>query len=105
LEKKFIFPAGSILRAGQYLVLFGGGQKPANDQILAFVDDGRIGDGLANTGDRILLHQSNGDTILNVFYTHADIDQSLHFDSGHAIPHGRLPASAPYSPGENRPFY
>jgi len=104
-EKQFAFPAGSILKSNQYLVLFGGGQRFTTQEGLAFVDDGRIGDGLANAGDRILLHHAHGDTLLSLSFSNADIDQSLHFGTDHPLPHGRLPASAPYSPAKDRPLY
>ena len=104
-QRQFSFPSGTVLKKGEYLVLFGGGQPAIKEQRLAFADDGRIGDGLTNSGDRILLYNANGDTVLSLDFSAANIDQSLHFASGNGIPHGRLPARAPYSPGAERPLY
>lgn len=104
-DKQFVFPGGTVLKKGAYLVLFGGGQSVANEKDLIFADDGRIGDGLANGGDRILLYHSAGDTVLNFSFSAANIDQSLHFESGRGIAHGRLPARTRYSPGKDRPLY
>ena len=104
-QRQFSFPSGTIFKKGEYLVLFGGGQPALKEQRLVFADDGRIGDGLTNSGDRILLYNTNGDTVLSLEFSAANIDQSLHFVSGNGIPHGRLPARAPYSPGAERPLY
>ncbi|MEM7701951.1 MAG: lamin tail domain-containing protein [Pseudomonadota bacterium] len=77
----FTFPAGTILNAGQALVLFGGGTPPgnvgnglANDSFggaLVFVDDGSIGSGLSNSGDLIELRDDNGDVVDSVGYGNA----------------------------------
>ena len=59
---RFAFPAGTVLDPGERLVLFGGG-KPAGFVAKVFVDDGKIGGGLTNSGDAVYLITSAGDTI------------------------------------------
>ena len=106
VSRRFTFPPGTVLPAGAYAALFGGG-APAVDGDFIFVDDGRIGNGLTNSGDRILLLNARGDTVAEVSYGKvAARDQSLAFLEGvrpHA--HGALPARTPYSPGAPRPVY
>ncbi len=60
---RFHFPSGTVLAAGSRLVLFGGGSPAAP---WAFVDDGRIGNGLTNSGDVITLRDAAGDTVDSV---------------------------------------
>jgi hypothetical protein len=105
-EHQFRFPAGTLLPGGQRLVLFGGGapQLPG----LVFADDGTIGDGLANGGDRLLLIGGPAaDTLLSFTYTSKpDLNQSLSCgEDGACAPHGQLPGRTPFSPGGPRPVY
>ncbi len=102
-QKQFHFPAGTILSAGQYLVLFG--TAPQSDNSLLFADDGRIGNGLTNSGDRILLIDAEGDTLISLHFANAGIDQSLYCEAETCFPHTRLPGRQLYSPGESRPQY
>jgi hypothetical protein len=56
--------AGGSLAAGAFAVVAAGrefeGDYPAFDGLLLFVGDGRIGNGLANKGDRLLLFDDQG---------------------------------------------
>ncbi len=54
LGAEFIFPGGTTIGSGEYITLFGGG-VPTGLPGQVFVDDGRIGNGLSNTGDTINL--------------------------------------------------
>jgi hypothetical protein len=65
----FIFPASTILNAGQAAVLFGGGTPTGTfGAALMFTDDGTIGNGLANGGDLVELRDSSGTLIDSVGY-------------------------------------
>ncbi len=101
--RRFTFPNGTIAAADSYVVLFGGGSP--NPQKGFFTDDGRIGNGLSNGGDTILLIDANGDTVHSYAFPPSADGQSLHLNEQQSIPHGRLPARAPYSPGRERPLY
>ncbi len=57
----FFFPAGTHMAPGAYLALFGGG-APTGFTVPVFTDDGRIGDGLSNSGDTVFLIDAHGDT-------------------------------------------
>ncbi|MCC7261916.1 MAG: lamin tail domain-containing protein [Candidatus Latescibacteria bacterium] len=105
-ERQFHFPAGSLLPRGQRLVLFGGGAAPRTEG-LAFADDGTLGDGLANAGDRLLLIGGPAaDTLLSFTYTSKpDLNQSLACEEGPCQPHGQLPGRASSSPGGPRLLY
>ena len=105
-SRRFVFPAGTALEPGAYGVLFGGGVPPALPG-WSFADDGRIGDGLTNGGDRILLITADGDTAIDLRYnSKRDIDQSLYraADGGYR-PHGDLPGRGRFSPGTGRAEY
>ncbi len=101
--RRFAFPTGTIAATGSYIVLFGGGSPETQKGV--FTDDGRIGNGLGNDGDTILLIHANGDTVLNYTFPSSIDGHSLHFDKQRPIPHGRLPARTRYSPGGQRPLY
>ncbi|MFH1569181.1 MAG: lamin tail domain-containing protein, partial [Gemmatimonadota bacterium] len=104
---RFRFPPGTVLERGQRLVLFGGGQ-PAGVPGLVFADDGRLGSGLGNRTDRLLLvAAAPPDTILDLTYDAGSIaDQSLvPLPGGRAAAHGALPGWAAWSPGRERPVY
>lgn len=63
LASWFEFPPLSILAPAGWLVLFGGGSPQGfADPALIFSDDGRIGDGLSNSGDGLFLLDADGDT-------------------------------------------
>jgi hypothetical protein len=54
---EFVFPEGTTLPALGFLTLFGGG-SPTGFSGPVFVDDGRIGNGLSNSGDAVALRRS-----------------------------------------------
>ncbi len=51
---EFAFPAGTSIAPGEFITLFGGG-APTIFPGQVFTDDGRIGNGLSNTGDTVTL--------------------------------------------------
>jgi hypothetical protein len=77
-SNRFSFPNGTLLPGHARIVLFGGG-TPAGMGSLVFVDDGKIGGGLRNSGDvLILLDSITGDTLSTVGYgSEGGKDQSL----------------------------
>ena len=60
LASLFTFPDSTKLPPGDRLLLFGGG-TPTGFSVPAFADDGRIGNGLTNSGDVLLLLNAAGD--------------------------------------------
>ena len=64
----FHFPPDALLPPDSYIVLFGGGQ-PTGFTVAVFTDDGRIGNGLTNSGDRLLLLNAKADTVLDYTFT------------------------------------
>ena len=60
-DQRFHFPTGTRISAGGRVVLFGGGSFATGASI--FSDDGRIGNGLTNGGDVVILRNAAGDTI------------------------------------------
>ena len=106
-ESQFRFPPGTIIATGQYLVLFGGG-TPTDIPAPAFADDGRIGNGLTNTGDRILLIPPTlADTAITLdFVDDGGGNRSLfRTEDDRYAPHDQLPGRSPFSPGRDRPLY
>ena len=105
-DRLFRLPIGTRLAPGQRLVLFGGGPETTTiSNALVFVDDGKIGDGLANAGDRVLALTPDGkDTLSQASFGASDGRGSWVFSS-QALPrsHNRLPYSGPYSPGVASP--
>ena len=104
---RFRFPAETILPAGAYLVLFGGG-TPSGIPGLVFVDDGRIGNGLTNGKDRLLLIAPDGpDTLIDLTYASAtNLDQSLVIQGDTSFTaHNQLPGMDLFSPGRAQPTY
>ena len=75
-EKQFVFPDESVLGPGERAVLFGGGIAPAG---LSFLDDGRIGNGLTNSGDVVLLIDPYGPDTLDIvgYGSEGGKDQSI----------------------------
>ncbi len=72
------FPSGTILLAGQPLVLFGGGTPTGlfGGAIVQTASSGEIS--LRNSGENIFLLNANGDTVIDYTYgSEASIDQSL----------------------------
>ncbi len=99
---RFRFPKGTVLRPGERAVLFGGG-RPAGLPGHVFVDDGRVGDGLSNTGDLVLLTDTEGDTISTAGFGGADGQSLVRLTEGVFAPHADWPGRGAFSPGRGRP--
>ena len=99
------FPEGTVLPPGGYLTLFGGGQ-PQGIAGQVFVDDGRIGDGLANGGDRVLLLSDDGaDTLASAGFGSGLEGVAWRRDKGDLlVAHNQLPGRGLYSPGRPTPL-
>jgi len=101
----FQFPAGTRLSPGGYLVLFGGA-TPAGFSVPVFADDGRLGDGLNNAGDTVVLLDALGDTVDVVAGSNWPARRSVvrHPEgSGDFVPHDAPPGNGePWSPGRAR---
>ncbi|MDA0748776.1 MAG: lamin tail domain-containing protein, partial [bacterium] len=99
IERLFAFPPGTLLGPGTFLTLFGGG-APSGVPGLWFVDDGRIGDGLSNAGDTVILVSPDGrDTLDVAHYTGSQKGVSLVREEGDWVLHNRLPRKDSFSPG------
>lgn len=94
----FTFPVGTWIAAGGRAVLFGGG-RVVRDLAMAFVDDGTIGNGLADGGERLLLiDPAFGDTIDAARVApQADGSASIRVEAGWVSHADRF--VGPYSPG------
>ncbi|MFA6108649.1 MAG: lamin tail domain-containing protein, partial [Candidatus Latescibacterota bacterium] len=104
---QFRFPPGTWLGPGEYLVLFGGG-SPTGIPGRCFADDGRLGNGLTNSGDQLLLlGPDQGDTLLALVFTSpSSLDRALvRSESGIFEPHDQLPGIGSFSPGRPRSCY
>ena len=101
-DTHFQFPADAAIAPGSYVVLFGGG-TPSGFTVPVYIDDGRIGNGLTNSGEKISLIDDNGTEIAIVSHDDWPDDQSLVRnppDSGAFEPHKTAsPTGAPFSPG------
>ena len=98
----FRFPPGAAIAPGSYVVLFGGG-NPSEFTVPVYTDDGRIGDGLANSGEAIYLIDKTGYLVASVSHATWPNDQSivrtsLEYDA--FAPHKTASLTqAPFSPG------
>ena len=101
LSGLFRFPQDTSLQPGQYLTLFGGGEV-RNVSGLTFVDDGRIGDGLSNSGDVIRLISPDGEyTALEIVFGASTKGVSLKRSGlGELVPHNALPYYEHFSPND-----
>ncbi|MDE2998588.1 MAG: lamin tail domain-containing protein [Gemmatimonadota bacterium] len=102
---RFRFPDGLTLESGMRAVLFGGG-NPRGISGPVFVDDGSIGNGLTNRGDRVLLVDPVADDTVAVadFQVKGDLNRSVvRFAEGVYVPHTDLPDGATISPGRPHP--
>ncbi len=73
----FVFPAGTRLGPGAYLVVFGGGE-PAPLPGPALTAGGRLGNGLPNSAGRLLLIDPAGpDTLQDLSWQDWDVDGSM----------------------------
>ena len=90
VEKLFRFPDITVLDTQAVVVLFGGGDMPVSERI--FVDDGRIGDGLANGGDTVQLLAPDGSTVVSKM-TYENARQGISFardDNGNYLLHNEI---------------
>ncbi len=102
---RFHFPDGLTLAPGMRAVLFGGG-NPQGFAGPVFVDDGSIGNGLTNKGDRVLLVDPVADDTVAVadFRVTGDLNRSVvRFAEGVYSPHADLPDGGTFSPGRPHP--
>jgi hypothetical protein len=76
------------------------------DAYFRFPDDGRIGNGLTNSGDRLLLLDAAADTVLDFTFTgKSNINQSLVRKNNQYQLHSQLPGRGLYSPGQAQTEY
>ncbi len=73
---EFVFPAGTIVPSMGFVTLFGGG-SPQGFSGLVFVDDGRIGNGLGNTGETVELKRDGILVDVLVYGAEAGNNESL----------------------------
>ena len=101
LHDYFRFPPGAVIEPGSYVVLFGGG-NPSGFTVPVYIDDGKIGDGLTNSGEAIYLIDRTGDVVGIVAHATWPGDQSIVRTSADSafVPHQTAsPTQAPFSPG------
>lgn len=68
LNNRFSFPEGASIEPSERIVIFGGGH-PQGLSGQVFTDDGKIGGGLRNSGDKVFLFNPvTGDTIAKMTY-------------------------------------
>ena len=101
-DTHFQFPADAVIEPGSYAVLFGGG-NPAGFTVPVYTDDGKIGNGLTNSGEDIRLIDDDGHEIAGVSHDEWPTKQSLvrHPPDGSAwVPHKTVSTvKALFSPG------
>ena len=103
-DRLFEFSPGAMLPPDGFLVLFGGGSTSAFPEN-ALVDDGRIGAGLANSGDTVVFLSAGADTLDVVNYDAAPDGASLvRRVDGTLQRHDRLPFTGLTSPGRAAPM-
>ena len=101
----FRFPENAFLPPKGFAVVFGGG-APTGFTAPVFTDNGRIGNGLTNTGDRLLLLNAAADTVLDFTFTsRTKLGASIVRSKTHYIPHNQLPGRDLFSPGQTRKKY
>ena len=102
LSEYFRFPPDAVIASRSYLVLFGGG-NPAGFTVPVYTDDGKIGDGLADSGESIHLINDHGDEVAFLSHSTWPDDQSLVSvppDDEDFVPHTTAsPIESPFSPG------
>ncbi len=105
MDRLFEFPAGTMMPPGGFLVLFGGGSTSAFPES-GLVDDGRIGDGLSNSGDTVVFLSPGGaDTIDIISYGAAPDGVSLvRREDATLQRHDQLPFAGLTSPGRAAPM-
>ncbi len=105
LNRMFGFPDGTMLPPGGFLVLFGGGSLKDFPEA-AFTDDGRIGDGLSNSGDTVVFLSPDGEDTLDVVnFGSAPSGTSLvRREDATLQRHDLLPYTGSISPGRAAPL-
>ncbi len=104
-NERFHFPDGLVLEPGTRAVLFGGGE-PKDLPGPVFVDNGSIGNGLTNKGDRVLLVDpvANDTVAVADFRVKGDLNRSVvRFAEGVYVPHPDVPGGGGISPGLPHP--
>ena len=111
-KKPFTFPPDTKIAPGEYIVLFGGGDITKIKSEFAgkvFVDDGKIGGGLSNSGDAVFLIKTEGDTIARAEWgKEGGKDQSLvryPEGTGRWVLHSADPGKGLFSPGKPRSLF
>ncbi len=98
----FQFPADAVIAPHSYVVLFGGG-NPTEFAVPVYTDDGKIGNGLTNSGEEVRLIDDNGHEIAVISHDEWPSDQSLvrnPSDGGALVPHKTASTiKAIFSPG------
>ena len=104
----FTFPPDTRIDPGEYIVLFGGG-TPTEFGGQVFVDDGKIGGGLSNSGDAVFLITTSNDTIARAEWgKEGGKDQSLvryPEGTGRWVLHSADPGRGLFSPGKPRSLF
>ena len=104
----FTFPENTRIHPGEYIVLFGGG-TPTGFESKVFVDDGKIGGGLSNSGDAVFLITAANDTIARAEWgSEGGKDQSLvryPEGTGRWVLHSADPGRGLFSPGKPRSLF
>ncbi|MDE2799280.1 MAG: lamin tail domain-containing protein [Gemmatimonadota bacterium] len=108
----FTFPPDTKIAPGEYIVLFGGGDEgkiKSKFEGKVFVDDGKIGGGLTNSGDAVFLIKTEGDTIAKAEWgKEGGKDQSLvryPEGTGRWVLHSADPGKGLFSPGKSRSLF
>ncbi len=112
-SKRFAFPPDTKIAPGEYIVLFGGGDEvkiKSEFEGQVFVDDGKIGGGLTNSGDAVfLINRTSNDTIASaVWGKEGNKDQSLvryPEGTGGWVLHSADPGKGLFSPGKPRSLF
>ncbi|TWT73650.1 hypothetical protein Pla123a_35430 [Posidoniimonas polymericola] len=97
----FVFPVGTMIGPGELLVLWGGG-TPTGFSFQYFVDDGTIGNGLANGGDVVLLYDNNGVLVDELDYRSTGLGTDVSIarnQSGVFVNQDTLLSGVLYTPG------
>ena len=107
--KPYTFPNDTRIAPGEYIVLFGGG-TPTGFESKVFVDDGKIGGGLSNSGDVVfLINPTLNDTIARAEWgKEGGKDQSLvryPEGTGRWVLHSDSPGRGLFSPGKPRSLF
>ena len=111
-SKRFSFPEDTKIAPGEYIVLFGGGDKTkikSEFEGQVFIDDGKIGRGLKNSDDAVFLINASGDTIASAEWgKEGGKKQSLvRFPEGTGrwVLHSDDPGKGLFSPGKRRSLF